>query len=67
MMSLGLIDAMDGLGDLELVIAGQGGGDGVEEGGILANAIGDVGLERATSRTLLADDAATPRLRWLFG
>ena len=66
-MSLGLIDAMDGLGDLELVIAGQGGGDGVKEGGILANAVGDVGLERATSRALLANDAAAPGLCIFFG
>ena len=67
MMSLGLIDAMYGLGDLELVIARQGGRDGVEEGWILADTVGDVGLERATSRALFADDAAAPGLCWLFG
>ena len=67
MMSLGLIDAMDGLGDLKLVVAGQGGRDGVEEGGILTDAVGDVGLERATSRALLANDAAVPGLCIFFG
>jgi hypothetical protein len=61
-MRLGLIYAMDSFGDLKLVIAGQRGGDGVEERGVLADAVRDVGLERTPRRALLSDDTTAPGL-----